>query len=411
MNEIASKDYGIMPEMGVIYTDTFSRMYPLINSYLFTQKEYEDSRDGRVKEMLDVKTILTNPYRRCVGGYGRNINIFFLLAEAMWIVLGRKDVKTLTLFNKNMEKFSDDGETFHAPYGFRLRHWGIRTEDKFEEGISTAQGIDQVVNAIKLLSENPNSRQVVMSIWNPNFDLGFKTKDIPCNDMVMLKIRHGQLISTIQNRSNDLHWGLPTNIFQFSFLTEIMAACLGVTLGTQTHNSQSLHIYEWNDIAATMNSEFKGTTRGNLYDAPCYASERRIDFNFSHTVPVNRFREVEYYLTIILDNVMRIANGEGENKDEIQALAMFSEYLYNSYLLLKIYLEYKHNIHESKTSMEKDITRHAAIAEVEVMEARMKDNGGDKGVAGYNWDISVLAKNFFAARLSKKVEHEYLGKL
>lgn len=409
MKEDVSK-CGMMSDFGVVYTDTFSRMYPVINNYLFNQKEYENSRDGRVKEMLDVKTILTNPYRRCVGGYNRNINIFFLLAEAMWIVLGRKDVKTLVLFNKNMEKFSDDGETFHAPYGFRLRHWGIRTEDKFEEGMSTGQGMDQVINAIKLLSENPNSRQVVMSIWNPNFDLGFKTKDIPCNDMIMLKIRHGQLITTIQNRSNDLHWGLPTNIFQFSFLTEIIAACLGISLGTQTHNSQSLHIYEWNDIASTMNSEFKGSLVGNLYDAPCYAEERRMDFNFSHTVPVNRFREVEYYLTLILDNVMRVANGEGDNKEEIQSLAAFSKYLYNSYLLLKIYLEYKHNISESKTIMEKDIARHAAIAEIEVMEAEMEDDGGT-GAMGYNWDISVLAKNFFAARLSKKIEHEYLGKL
>ena len=60
--------------------------------------------------------------------------------------------------------------------------------------------------------------------------------------------------------------------------------------------------------------------------------------------------------------------------------------------------------------MEKDIARHAAIAEIEVMEAEMEDDGGT-GAMGYNWDISVLAKNFFAARLSKKIEHEYLGKL
>ena len=82
-------------------------------------------------------------------------------------------------------------------------------------------------------------------------------KDIPCNDIVMLKIREGKLITTIGNRSNDLHLGLPTNIFQFSFLTELIAGALGVELGTQTHNSQSLHVYSWNKSAEVMDKIFE----------------------------------------------------------------------------------------------------------------------------------------------------------
>lgn len=389
-----------IPPLGVISTSQFSEMYPVVNDYILNEMKFEDSRDGKVREMLDIKTMLSNPYRRCVGGYRRNINVFFLLAEAMWIVLGRKDVETLVNFNNNMKNFSDDGETFHAPYGFRLRHWGIRTEDKFEEGVNTAQGSDQVLNAIKLLTENPNTRQVVMSIWNPNFDLGFKTKDIPCNDMVMLKIRNGKLITTVQNRSNDLHWGLPTNIFQFSFLTEVMAACLGIELGTQTHNSQSLHIYEWNDVANVMDEEYKKI--GNGFDLYHWAHEKHMDFNFNHEVPANRFREIEYNLSVIIENLNKVAKGESENNDEIQALALFSNYLYNSYLLLKIYLGYKHDIKSAKTDEEKDVARLKAISDIELIEIENKLQG---------WDISVLAKNFFAARLHNKVEHEYIGKL
>ena len=63
-----------------------------------------------------------------------------------------------------------------------------------------------------------------------------------------------------------------------------------------------------------------------------------------------------------------------------------------------------------KTPDEKDVARHTAISEIEVLEANLEDDGGT-GAMGHNWDISMLAKNFFAARLSKKVEHEYLGKL
>ena len=416
MNSNIDMNKVFIPDAGVVRVDTFSDMYPLVNYYIFTQKEYEESRGGKVKEMLDMKTTLLNPYRRCVGGCERDINIFFLLAEAMWIALGRKDVAFLTLFNKKMSDFSDDGKTFHAPYGYRLRHFGIRTEDSFvDDNLNASKGYDQVIDAIKIFTENPNSRQVVMSIWNPNFDLGYKTKDIPCNDMVMLKIRNGKLITTIQNRSNDLHWGLPTNIFQFSFLTELMAGALGVELGTQTHNSQSLHIYEWNDIASKMSETFAKKRKGedgiilSMYDE-AEAQERRMDFNFSHEIPANRFREIEYNLSIVLNNLQRIAEGEKPNSDEIQQLANFSKYLFNSYHLLRIYLEYKHKMTFLKTVEEKDLARHTAISEIEVLEANMFDDEG-RGGNGFNWDISMLAKNFFASRLSVKVNHEYLGKL
>ena len=63
-----------------------------------------------------------------------------------------------------------------------------------------------------------------------------------------------------------------------------------------------------------------------------------------------------------------------------------------------------------KTVKEKDLARHTAISEIEVLEANMFDDEG-KGGDGFNWDISMLAKNFFASRLSVKVNHEYLGKL
>lgn len=399
----AKIENGFVPDLGVIKTDNFSAMYPIINDYIMSNVELSESRDGKVRELLDVKTMLTNPYRRCVGGYKRNINIFFLLTEAMWIVLGRKDVKTLVNFNSNMKNFSDDGKSFHAPYGFRLRHWGVRTEDNFDEKLTVAQGTDQVLNAIKIFTENPNTRQVVMSIWNPDFDLGFKTKDIPCNDIIMLKIRNGQMITTVQNRSNDLHWGLPTNIFQFSFLTEVMAACLGVRLGTQTHNSQSLHIYEWNKVAETMKEEYEEEGAGHsLYDE--YAVSREIDFNFSHEVPANRFREVEYMLSVIVENLNRLVDGGEENENEIEQLAMFSKWLYNSYQVLKIYVDYKHRIHVAKTDKEKDAIRLTSISEIELLAA--EDTGMNK-----DWDVYVLAKNFFAARLSGGVleTSDFLG--
>lgn len=405
------------PSLGVAKCENFSSIYPMMNYFIFTEKPYEESRDGNVKEVLDFKTQITNPYRRCVGGYERNINIFFLLAEAIWIAVGRKDVDFLTLFNKKMIDFSDDGRTFHAPYGYRLRHWGIRTEDSFvNDNLNASKGYDQVIDSIKMLSDNPNTRQVVMSIWNPSFDLGYKSKDIPCNDIVMLKVRDGKLITTVQNRSNDLHWGLPTNIFQFSFLTELMASSLGIELGTQTHNSQSLHIYEWNEIAKKMSSLVNETNQGTLYDY-FGASEIQMDFNFEHDVPTNRFREIEYYLNIIINNLISMSNFGTDNESEINQLRKFSIYLHSIYQILKIYLGYKidlcmhKNFIEDENTIDKsnDFYKLKAIYEIEKIEVttfKVLNKNRD-----FKWDISMLAKNFFYSRIAKKNRKENLGNL
>lgn len=393
-------NFTINRELGVAMTDTFSTLYPELNHWILNaSQDWDESRDGKVKETLNFKTIITNPYRRVFGGYNRNPNVFFLLAEAMWIFIGRKDVRFLTLFNKKMETFSDDGQVFHAPYGFRLRHWGVRSEDKYnEENLHAAQGYDQVEDAIRLLYNNPNTRQVVMSIWNTDLDLGTKTKDIPCNDMIMLKIRDGKLITTIQNRSNDLHLGLPTNVFQFSFLTEMMAGCLGIELGTQTHNSQSLHIYDWCPAGGNMEKAYADHSGNELYNIG--AEERRVDFNFAHDIPTNRLRELDMIISIMLINLENISRGKEESEDDINMVEQFSEYLFKVYQLLKVYLLYKAGINAHKDA----VTAEAEKA-VERISEIAKDN-----TEWANWDVAIMARNYFVKRAGT-YNHEYLGTL
>lgn len=370
---------------------SFAQLYPYINATI-RKLPWRNSRGGKVRELLDVKTVITNPYRRCVGGYGRNINVFFLLAEAMWIAVGRKDVEFLTIFNSRMADFSDNGETFHAPYGWRLRHWGIASESE-----SADPGLDQVAEAIRLLSADPDTRQVVMSIWNPKFDLGVKTKDLPCNDMVMLKIRDGKLVTTVQNRSNDLHWGLPTNIFQFSFLTEIMSLCLGIELGVQTHNSQSLHVYEWNDITEKMfdlftNAEYPvNSAQMGLYNE---AISYMMDFNFESEVPVNRLREITVFLEEMIARLLNRNADGGDPEDE----AGFQRYVHEKsiyfsavYQLLKEYISYKRN-RGGCLPEDRDQLLKSSISIIDYMPSYYQVDA--------RWDYLMLARNFFAARLS-----------
>lgn len=374
----------------VAFTDrrgSFAEVYPFINQMMM-DLPLRDSRAGKVRELLDVKTIINNPYRRCVGGYGRNINIFFLLAEAMWIATGRKDLEFLKIFNSRMSDFSDDGVTFHAPYGWRLRHWGIPSE-----GMSQDPGLDQVKEAVRLLAADPETRQVVMSIWNPKFDLGVKSKDLPCNDMVMLKLRGGKLVTTVQNRSNDLHWGLPTNIFQFSFLTEVMALCLGVELGVQTHNSQSLHVYEWNKTAQQMSELFVShATRRSLYYEG--AVSYMMDFNFESEVPVNRLCEITAFMEEMIGRLL-IRNVDGGDPDDEAGYEQYvsekSTYFWAVYQMLKLYVFYKRNRGACLPEDLDQLLNNCSEMLTFINNACEVDK---------NWDYMMLARNFFAARLS-----------
>ena len=390
MNE---KNNIFLPEFGYVRAEHFSAVYPEINHWLLSKKEFMPSRDGDVKETMDFKTTLTNPYNRCVGGYGRNINIFFLFAEAMWIALGRKDVEFLTIFNSGMAKYSDNGEVFHAPYGHRLRNWGVRSEDKFtEDNLSNSKGQDQVIDAIRILSQNPSTRQVVMSIWNPAFDLGAASKDIPCNDLVMLKIRDGKLITTIANRSNDLHLGLPTNIFQFSFLTELMSLALGIKLGTQTHNSQSLHVYSWSKPAERMEQAWLDFNHSKELYNGFETHSVPIDFKFETELAVSRFREIEYALRIIVDNLLRVNAGEVDNNIEIQHLKSVSNYLFAVYRLLRLYVIYKQEREDaSEAELQEIWTRY--FNSVQSIEESMS------GELGSGIDFMMLAKNWFASKM------------
>ncbi len=162
----------------------------------------------------------------------RDANPFFHYLESMWILAGREDVATLAHVLPRIKDFSDDGIKFHGAYGHRLRNHFL---------------VDQLDAAIGMLRASPNTRQCVLSIWDPARDLGQRTKDMPCNDMVMLKIRNGALNITVCNRSNDAIWGCyGANVVQFSMLQMYLAASIGCQVGTYMQLSDSFHVYDDN---------------------------------------------------------------------------------------------------------------------------------------------------------------------
>ncbi len=190
-------------------------------------------RGGATREILHVGLTLRDPRQRWAIIRRPALNPAFALAEVVWIVTGRRDARFLSYFNRKLAKFAGSAPELHGAYGYRLRQ-------QF--------GVDQLEAAYDTLRNNPNSRQVVLQIWDSREDLPKKDgsprdDDIPCNTQSYLKIRDGRLEWMQMMRSNDVFLGLPHNLVQFTALQEIMAGWLGIQVGVYHHLSDSLHIY------------------------------------------------------------------------------------------------------------------------------------------------------------------------
>lgn len=194
----------------------------------------QDSRSGLIREHLHCGLHLRDPRQRWMLSRQPAMNPAFAIAEVVWILQGRSDAAFPNYWNPKLPEFAGHGETYYGAYGQRLR---------------SNLGFDQIEGAYLALAADPNSRQVVLQIWEaqkdmPNLDGSPRGADIPCNVVAMLKVRGGKLEWLQIMRSNDLFRGTPHNIIQFTCLQEIMAGWLGLEVGSFVLIADSLHIYE-----------------------------------------------------------------------------------------------------------------------------------------------------------------------
>jgi thymidylate synthase len=192
----------------------------------------EASRAGPVLVApCPVMTIYDRPCERVLFSAERDANPFFHLAEALWMLAGRNDAAFLNLFIRNFgEQFAQPNGTVHGAYGFRWR-------EMFS--------MDQLDEVVRILKEEPLSRQAVLTMWNPNVDLGFPDlKDRPCNTQIYFRILDARLQMTVMCRSNDILWGAyGANAVHFSVLQEYLAARIGVKVGIYYQFSNNFHAY------------------------------------------------------------------------------------------------------------------------------------------------------------------------
>jgi thymidylate synthase len=206
----------------IIQADKLHQAWAMLAHTLVRDGEKVSPRGKETREILNVslrfdgrQNVIVNPTR--------DLNYRFMVAEWLWISCGRRDVGSITRFNKQLAQFSDDGFRFEGAYGPMIA--------------------DQLRYVVKNLKNDSTSRQALLTIWRPN---PAPSKDIPCTVALQFFLRKEKLHVTATMRSSDVWLGVPYDAFNFSQIGNALAGALGVDLGTVTMNLGSSHVYQPN---------------------------------------------------------------------------------------------------------------------------------------------------------------------
>lgn len=208
----------------------------------------DSSRDGNVVgEICDAAFFVEDPTRNVVSNPIRKLPIRYAIGELAWYLSGSNRVEDIAQFAKKWESLTDDGETCNSAYGYRIF-------EKF--------GYDQWDYVKQLLRKDPNSRQAVIHIKDPD---NRPTKDLPCTVYLQFLVREGKLNLSVHMRSNDIWMGVPYDMFSFTFLQIKMAMELGLKIGSYSHYAGSLHLYsrDWQTVTTRQLSLFSDLSTTN----------------------------------------------------------------------------------------------------------------------------------------------------
>ena len=221
-----------------VYKDkSFASVYGESLHELMTNPEYETRpRDLLVKENINTVLILEDPLSCLYSNQFRSSQNKYIAAELLWYFMGRNDAKFISEYAKFWTTIQNYDGTVNSSYG-NLLFTELNDHD-----------FSQYDWAISSLIKDKDSRQAIMHFNLPKHQYR-SNRDFVCTMYGIFHIRENKLNLTISMRSNDVIWGLPTDLAFFTVLQSQALAHLkphypDLEMGTYTHIDNSFHIYE-----------------------------------------------------------------------------------------------------------------------------------------------------------------------
>ena len=169
--------------------------------------------------------------------------VFFnsVLHELLWYLKGETHIRNLRKHTKIWDAWTSEEKDWEIGkmYGYQWVKW-----EKFKEqndGQITKTYINQIKEVIDLIKNNPNSRRMVVTAWNPSVldEIALPS----CHAFFIFNVIDGKLNFHLTQRSGDIALGIPFNLACYALLTQMIAQETNLKLGEFSHYINDAHIY------------------------------------------------------------------------------------------------------------------------------------------------------------------------
>lgn len=162
----------------------------------------------------------------------KKLHLRSIIHELLWFLKGDTNIAYLKENGVSIwDEWADENGDLGPVYGYQWRSWPA----------SDGRHIDQIAALLKTLRENPNSRRLIVSAWNPA--LVDEMALPPCHCLFQFYVSDGKLSCQLYQRSADIFLGVPFNIASYALLTMMIAQVAGLEPGDFVHTLGDAHIY------------------------------------------------------------------------------------------------------------------------------------------------------------------------
>lgn len=162
----------------------------------------------------------------------KKLHLRSIIHELLWFLKGDTNIAYLKDNGVTIwDEWADANGDLGPVYGYQWRSWP--TPD--------GRHIDQIYNLLKMLRDNPQSRRLIVSAWNPA--LVDEMALPPCHCLFQFYVADGKLSCQLYQRSADIFLGVPFNIASYALLTMMIAQVVGLEPGDFVHTLGDAHLY------------------------------------------------------------------------------------------------------------------------------------------------------------------------
>ncbi len=162
----------------------------------------------------------------------KKLHLKSIIHELIWFLKGDTNIQYLKDNGVRIwDEWADEHGNLGPVYGSQWRSW-----PKADGG-----HIDQIVQIIHTIKNNPDSRRIIVSAWNvadiENMALP------PCHAFFQFYVANGKLSCQLYQRSADIFLGVPFNIASYALLTLMVAQVCNLKAGEFIHTFGDAHLY------------------------------------------------------------------------------------------------------------------------------------------------------------------------